>query len=154
VSETQASGRSTGPFLAAAVFCETLLEEKNGTKSLIRVVDRITQRAMGLETPEQMAPFEWTATLFIALKPGQARGNTSYRIRMESPDGLSREIGGGSFNFLGGPNQGADLVSPVRLRFEMAGLYWFDIEIDGQLLTRMPLEVLYERRLMQPLPQP
>jgi hypothetical protein len=96
-----------------------------------------------------MPPLEWEATAFIQLKPGQARGSTAFRILMEAPSGLTREISAGSFNFLGGPNQGADLIAPMRIRLELAGLYWFDVEIDGRILTRMPLEVLYERRVMQ-----
>jgi hypothetical protein len=153
-TESQAGSRPTGPFVAAAVFAEKVLQERDGTKSLIRIVDRVTQTAVGAEPPEAMPPLEWQATVFISLKPGQARGGTGFRILMESPDGFSREVAAGSFNFLGGPNNGADLLAPFKHRFEMPGVYWFDIEIDGSILTRMPLEILYERRVMPRPPNP
>jgi hypothetical protein len=148
MSETISSSRPTGPFLTAAVFAEKVLQERDGTKSLIRIVDRVTQSAVGPSPPESMQPIDWEAVIFIQLKPGQARGSTTFRIVEEMPNGLSREISAGSFNFLGGPNQGADIVAPIKIRLEMAGLYWFDVEIEGRVLTRMPLEVLYERRVM------
>lgn len=155
-TESQAGSRPTGPFIAAAVFAEKVLQERDGTKSLIRVVDRHTRTTVGPQPPDAMEPFDWEATAFISLKPGQARGSTSFRIVMESPNGLSREVGAGSFNFVGGPNEGADIIAPVKLHIELPGLYWFDIEIDGRVLTRMPLQVLYERRVMPrpPVPPP
>lgn len=150
MTEVQAGSKPTGPFVAAAVFAEKVLREADGVKSLIRIVDRVTVSAVGPNPPETLEPFEWESVIFIQLKPGQARGGTSYRILMESPNGLTKEMASGSFNFVGGPNQGADLIAPVKIRFEYAGIYWFDVEIDGRILTRMPLEVLYERRVMRP----
>jgi hypothetical protein len=34
--------RNEGPFLAAALLCETLLREEDGTLSLVRVIDQVT----------------------------------------------------------------------------------------------------------------
>lgn len=150
--------RPLGPYIAAALFAERVIEEKDNTKSLIRVVDRLTQTAVGAAgtedfPPDEMPPMDWSASAFISLKPGTARGRQTLRIISERPDGIRQSVQEATFNFRGEGNQGVDVVIAIHLHLTMAGLYWFDVEIDGRVLTRMPLEVLYERRVMQ-LPPP
>jgi hypothetical protein len=50
VSETE------GPYLAAAVFCEKVLQEKDSVYTLVRIVDRLIMHATGVNPPEKM-PF-------------------------------------------------------------------------------------------------
>ena len=38
---------ATGPYLEAAFFCEKVLQEIDGTKSAIRIVDRINRQIPG-----------------------------------------------------------------------------------------------------------
>ena len=94
-TESQAGSTPTGPYVSAAVFAEKILVERDGTKSLIRVIDRVTRATVGPQPPDTMEPFDWQATLFVSLKPGQARGGMSFRIIMEAPSGLTQEVGCG-----------------------------------------------------------
>jgi len=69
----EATARSNqGPFLAAAVICEKILEERDGVKSAIRIVDRVTRTVVGPSPPEEMEPFDWDGALLIKLKSGWA----------------------------------------------------------------------------------
>jgi hypothetical protein len=47
---------SSGPYLAAAILCEKVLQEKDETISIIRMVDRISVTVNASEAPETMPP--------------------------------------------------------------------------------------------------
>ncbi len=46
---------------------------------------------------------------------------------------------------LEGEDRGANIVMEIHTKFELEGLYWFSVFFDDELLTRMPLRVLYSR---------
>ena len=135
----------TGPFIRAALFCERVLIERDNVKSLIRMIDQVTHTAVGPDAPETLQNFSYSFSVFISLKAGAALGRSDYVIRMVPPSGIPREVAKGSLNFPGAPNQGVDLMSNLQIVFEHEGVYWFDFELDGRVLTRMPLQILYNR---------
>jgi hypothetical protein len=138
----------TGPFLQFACFCDNVLEEKDGTISLIRVVDSVTQTATGTDVPEQMTPFVVALKLVIGLRAGKARGRYGVKIRPEDPSGSqlpAREIP----VHLDGDYRGANLLTDFSFAAQLEGVYWFDVFfVRGQgnetLLTRVPLAVRYQ----------
>ena len=136
-----------GPYVQVATFCERVLEEKDGVLSLIRVVDRITNTATSPGTPQTMQPFQHQLILVLALKTGQAQGGHNLRIVRELPSGIREESKAASFriHFEGGPDRGQNLVLQMQIAFEQEGLYWFDVFLEEQLLTRLPLRVVYAR---------
>jgi hypothetical protein len=138
VSETE------GPFLAAALFCEKVLQEKDGVTSLIRVVDRLITQATGVNPPEQMPRLQANLTLFISLKAGFARGSYAVHIRSTNPLGRSADLATLPV-LLEGDDRGANLVGIMQLQLDEPGLYWFDVLFEQRLLTRIPLRVVYQR---------
>jgi hypothetical protein len=44
-----------------------------------------------------------------------------------------------------GEGKGVSVVSPIDIPYKYEGLYWFNIEFDRQVITRIPLEVRYSR---------
>lgn len=70
-----------GPYLSAAVICEKVLEETNGVKSAIRMIDRITRTEIGPNPPPDMIPFEYNLCLLVKFKAGRARGVHSVKNR-------------------------------------------------------------------------
>jgi len=148
----------TGPHLITATFCEKVLIEPDGVLSLIRLVDRFTQTATGPEPPEQMPPFVLTERelrMVITLKSDQAKGRFIVKIVAEAPSGLRTPIGESDVNLSAG-NQGVNLNIGVNFAFQHEGVYWFDVILGGprnqedQLMTRVPLEVLYQRVRVSP----
>lgn len=134
----------TGPYLAAALFCERVLEEKDGVISIVRVVDRVIQTASGPDAPEQMPPLNYGLTALIALKSGKATGSVQVRIDMEPPSGLVKP--GPSMTFLmEGADRGQNLIMRMQMTFEEPGLYWFNVCVEDKVVTRMPLRVVYTR---------
>ncbi len=63
-----------GPFLQMAVFCEKVLQERDGVLSAIRIVDRFMHSLSGAEAPEIMPPIKTEVSILIGLKSGSVRG--------------------------------------------------------------------------------
>jgi len=137
---------TTGPYLAAALFCERVIEEKDGVLSIVRVIDRIIHSASGADTPEVMPPLSYGLTALICLKSGKASGAVQVRVDMESPSGLVKS--GPSMTALmegGEGDRGQNLIMKMQMMFEEPGLYWFNVRVEDKIVTRMPLRVVYMR---------
>ena len=143
-----------GPYLSAALLCEKLLMEKDGVASAIRIVDRVTHTAVGVSPPEQMEPFDYVLTLVVTLKAGWAQGSYPMRIALVSPARGSRNILKQTVFFEGGEDRGNSVVAQMAVRFEVEGIYWFEVFLGEQtaerLLTRIPLRVIYLRTFTPP----
>jgi hypothetical protein len=140
----------TGPHLQVAVLCESVIEDKQGVLSLIRVVDQITQTAVGPDVPDEMPAFTLEAlTMVISLKADQARGRYTVKIRPEAPGGVQLPAMQMPIQLDGG-ERGINLISRLNFLVEQEGIYWFDILFspkkgeEDRLLTRIPLRVIYQ----------
>lgn len=89
-----------------------------------------------------MPPFDYQLTMLVTLKAGAARGRSSLRIGLESPDGLV-EPGPAIPVVFESEDRGVNLIAPSRFTFEKEGVYWFTVTCGGTLLTRIPLRVIY-----------
>lgn len=132
-----------GPYLAVAVICERALQEQDGVISLIRVIDRITVGASGPDVPYDMPPVPINFTVVIALKSGSARGRHTLKLTPEDPSGLKLNTLEMPVHFEG-EDRGANLIVQFGLTAEMEGLYWIDAYFADDLLTRIPLRVIYQ----------
>lgn len=137
-------GFDTGPFVNVAAFCERVLQEKDGVLSAVRIIDQINVQAEGPEAPDALPPGQVIqVTLLLVLKAGEARGNQTVQVILEQPDGSRREGPELSVNFAPGPAGGANLIVPMAIEVESAGLYWADVEVNTRLIARTPLQVNY-----------
>lgn len=143
----------TGPYVAAALFCERVLQEGDGVLSAIRIIDQQILHALGTELPADMPPAIMSATLLITLKAGQTRGRYAVRVAPEAPSGEQLPAVDFAVNFHGGDGeQGINLVVPLQMQVAQEGLYWFDVlwldsrseATEPALLTRVPLRVVYQ----------
>jgi hypothetical protein len=133
----------TGPYLIAATLCERAIQEGDGVLSLIRVVDKVTQAVAGPTVPDKMPPIQVNLTLVVVLKPGEARGRYRLGVRPEAPSGQRLPDAELPVSFAGAPDAGANLLLGINMIAEEEGLYWFDVLLDDQLLTRTPLRIEY-----------
>ncbi len=137
------------PSLRIAVLCERVLEEKDGTLSLIRVIDRLVITAEGTDVPEEIPPGQFPLTVLMSWFNGL--GNYEAKIRVDFPDA----------NFFESPtlpfyldsldkvhNQIVRLVIPVKRQ----GVYWFNFLLGDEIKSRVPLRVIYQRKQL-PHPQ-
>ena len=145
-----ASENTGGPYLVTAVFCERVLQERDGVLSLIRVVDR-----WNIAGPSETMPTTSIQTvLCLSFKSGIFRGPADVTVTPISPDGNRlRTFVRQQVNFEGDDDRGVNLN--VNMSFPVAepGLYWFEIAVRDEVLTRTPLRVLYQRTGSQPPPR-
>jgi hypothetical protein len=139
----------TGPFLTAAFFCEKLLQENDGVKSAIRIVDRVIMQAQGPEPPNEMPKFTFQTNLFLQFKSGAARGSMQLEIRMVKPSVDAKTVFKNTVYFEGEDDRGNDVVCFLNIGLDQAGLYWFYVSLDDITITRIPLRVIYLRQIRQ-----
>lgn len=140
------------PWVQVAAFVNIAMNEgpPGGWVSLIRIMDRVFVPG----TARDMPPTPLQTTLVIMLKSGNMRTNASLRIRPRSPS--KKELPSIDIPILfEGDERGVNVILPVVMMIQEQGLYWFDVFIDDQLFTRIPLRVIYQRGGIQtPLGSP
>ncbi len=132
-----------GPYIQAACFCDLVIQESSGVLSLIRVIDTLTRRHVAPDAPESMPPFVHTFWMVIMLKSGNAMGRHELRIVPELPSGATEQPLSIPVHLDGG-HTGHNVVMQTSFQFALEGLYWFNVDFDGERLTRIPLLVRYE----------
>ena len=68
---------------------------------------------------------------------------------MERPSGESPNPFRATVNFEGDDERGVNVVANMQMRFEVAGLHWFNVSLDGHRVTRIPLRVVYLPQIRQ-----
>lgn len=134
----------TGPYLQYAVLCERVLREADGVLSLIRIVDRVTVTVLppGSVPSEVVLPPPLVGlTLAIGLKSGDYSGAVPVRVQLEAPSPLNWPDFETSAE-LGGQEEGAAVVLPMQFPVQDEGVYWFAVEVDGEVVTRVPLRIV------------
>jgi len=128
------------PYLSIAVFCEKVLREPDGVMSLIRVVDRFMVAGATPEMEPQVLKF----TLVVSFKSGFMRGKAIIAVRPKSPTGV--DLPAMEFPVLfEGEDRGVALIGEINFPVSEEGLYWFEVYLMQELVTKMPLRVLYQR---------
>lgn len=133
-----------GPFLQAAFFCEKVLQEKDGVMSAIRLVDRFTLASSAEGAPDLMPPINIGISILISFKSGDIKGKQELKVRPITPSG--EELPGFSGPILfEGEDRGASIVVQYALEAKEEGIYWFDVILNGKLITKMPLRIIYQK---------
>ena len=166
---TSPEARRGGPFLKAAFLCEQVIEGKDNVNSYIRVVDSVTLNAEvragpptaaqssespreegapgAPELPDSLPPFQWSTVMVLMFVGGDARGRQTLRLIMETPDGLRGPVGGPvDIRFDGRPNALVNVHFRLTIEVKAEGLHWIHVVLDEREMTRVPLDVMYQRR--------
>jgi len=130
-----------GPYLVAALFCEKVLLEKDGVSSLIRVVDRWTISG----ATEQMPLTVIQAALFLSCKSGMYRGSSEISVTTITPSKTRGSSVTLPVHFEGDDDRGVNVTVKMAFPVQEPGVYWFEISLAGQLFTRAPVRVRYQR---------
>ena len=122
------------------------MEEKDGVLSLIRIVDLINHAESSADPPQELPAFRYPLNLVMILKPGRARGRTEVLVTPELPSGEAGPPLTLPMRFES-DTRATNVIGKMDMEWTMEGLYWFNVTIDGQLLTRLPMEIRYSRRV-------
>src|SRR5262245_61862138 len=90
------SGRkSGGPFLAAAVFCDNILEEMGGVVTAYRIVDSVhalIPATAPADLPSKKNQVEFRLNMLLVFRTGDSPGMHRLKIVMESPIGKRKTM--------------------------------------------------------------
>ena len=133
-----------GPFLEAAVICEQVIHEKDGTFSVIRMVNKLTLHETvihkGVIVPLPLIGL-------ISFKAGDFKGRKSLSLYVTDPSGnrtfMPMFANVHFVEFFGG-DTGAIANYPLHLVYDKSGTYWFDVVVERTLCSRMPLTFIVE----------
>ncbi|HSW57403.1 MAG TPA: hypothetical protein VLH15_03295 [Dehalococcoidales bacterium] len=139
--------KTTGPYFSAALICEKVLTEVDGSKSAIRIIDRLNRQIHG---QMEMQPFEYPLTILIRFKSGSARGTMTLQIQVAKPSFESTPPIQIPVLFEGDEDRGVDVVLNLNMKFEHTGIYWFEVRLDNIFVTKIPLRIVYMPLIMQP----
>ena len=139
------------PLLKAALVCETVIQRADGVVSFINIVDRRMITAQGQDLPAEMPPHEWDFNLCLMFVSGIYVGKATLAVSVQSPDGLRKPIHSAAQYFDGG-DQGINFFMRMKFTFKTEGQYWFEVYVNEQPVTRVPLRILYNpvRQVMPP----
>jgi hypothetical protein len=148
MAKSKKQPRKNGPYLAAAFFCDNVLEEKDGTLSAVRMLDQI-KVTVPASAPDDFPSEENKVPLAMAgllsFKSGESPGPHTVRLEMESPTGKVSTAHEQTIPFAGQAHGGGNLILRFVLRVNKGGLFWFNVYLDNKLMTTMPLQVTVER---------
>jgi hypothetical protein len=135
---------SDGPYLNAALICEKVLQEKDEAISIIRVVDRVTVTSAASSSPKNLQPISLNLNAFLSFRSGTAKGRNTIKWVMEEPSGIRgpEQLLPALFE---GEERSSNFILSLPLTVNQEGVYWFDIFLEDQLLTRIPLRILYQQ---------
>lgn len=136
----------------SAFLCEKLLEERDGSLTPVRILESTTVEAFGPNAPREMPAVQVTATLVVLLAAGAALGRVNVALRWHLPSVVdTRDIVEGTVIFGGNPGEVRRLVlDNLTLGVDTVGLYWFDVLVEGRLVTRIPWRVNFKRTSVGP----
>lgn len=133
-----------GLYLNFAVICEKVLREVDEALSIIRIIDQLSVTVVappGAEVPSELISVPpVTVTLAIGLKSSGYAGPVPVRLWIETPSGL-RLPEFATTQQIEGVDRGLNLIFPIQLPAQEEGVYWFVVEISGDVATRVPLRI-------------
>ena len=98
-----------------------------------------------------MQPIVLQFMVYIGFKSGFLRGKQKISLRPKSPKGMDMPAMDIPVLFEGDDDRGPAIAFQVNWPVEEEGLFWWDLYLNDELITRMPLRVDYQQVRM-PIP--
>jgi len=137
------SKENRGPYINAALLCEKVLEEKDSVLSIVRLINQLVHTQKGADAPQKLPKFSYRLFCVCVIKAGDADGKHILGIKLKSPaDKLLEKL---EFPFAVQNGAGANIIMEMNLTFSQVGLYWFEVYLDSELATKIPLTIVYNR---------
>ena len=130
-----------GPFLSAALIAEKVLTEQDMTMTFVRVVDRCNippEAVVNLEDKLLTLPF---LVIVVTFKACGYKGDSDLQIVQGGRSVDTQSLGMSMIPFDGTQGRSYTVCCPVGLKWEGDGFYWFEIRLNNEFITRIPLEV-------------
>lgn len=128
------------PFVQVATICQNVLQERDGTLSLIRILDNIEVPPSDVYGDKALVQ---NITAVVVLRCGSLQGDYDLKIVPHCPRGhvVSTAPIKASFK---GQEQEVRIVKPLTFVADVEGLYWFQVSLGNDLLSCIPLKVSFK----------
>ncbi len=151
---TQESGiipsLSLGPYIAVACFAEKVLRETDNIHSLIRIIDRIKIAITTQGEMKKLPKIQQPLMLYISIKCGGERGSHNMEIVPIKPGGERLPSKSHPVHFEGPEYKGVNIIVKMVIEINSEGTWWFEVFHRKQLLTKVPLDVIFQVQTKQP----
>ena len=128
------------PYVATAALCDFVLHEKDERISCIRFLDTV-EVTISPDAPDPLPPVTLEIRGLLSFKSGEFTGTKTLKIEPRGPSG---ELGKPAQTFpltFKGNEHGANLILRLIIPISQEGLYYFDVSLDEEMVTRIPLRV-------------
>jgi hypothetical protein len=135
-----------GPFLAAAFFCENILEDMKGMLSVQGITDAV-QIAIHPhappDVPSEEKPLVINQQVLLMFRSGDSPGKHHLKIETEGPSRKRETIKDDEVTLSDLPNGGLNIKIAIGISVtrSVGGLFLIDVILDGVLMTRVPLNI-------------
>jgi hypothetical protein len=148
--QKKSAKKNGGPFIATAVLCQGISEDSDGVLSVHRIVDEIRiviPHDTPTDFPSQSKPVEVQFFALIIIRRGNApAGKHKVRLVIEQPNGKATEAAKVDVEMPKYPNGAVNVKTRVSLKLYSQGVFWIDVILGKQRLTRMALNLLIQRQ--------
>lgn len=137
-----------GPFLGAAFFCESVMEDQDKVISAIRIADSMNMWLSPdapQDAPSESQPIRIIQHFIVMFRSGDAPGKHELKLVMHTPSGKKSEVFKKVIELTKEPNGGFQLKGQAGFEIHSTGVYWMDVSLDGKLYTRMPYRININR---------
>jgi hypothetical protein len=137
--KVQPTKKYGGPYVAAAVFCQTVMGDPEGRMTPTNIFDTLGVLVPSFVHPSKKEPIRLQLYAFVSFRSGDASGDHSFYIEVESPSGKRQKKEERKITLTEGAQGGFNISLKIDLAVVKGGLFWSDVFIDDKLMTRMPL---------------
>jgi hypothetical protein len=138
-----------GPFLAAAVFCEGIVEDQRKMVSALGVMDGVqffVPSTAPADFPSKAKPATININALLTFRAGDGPRKHKLKVVGYRPDGSQmKPMMKFDLAFPDGLNAGVNIKTTVTLHVYSSGVFCFDVILDNKVVTRMPLIVSFQR---------
>lgn len=153
MAKKQSAAKIGGPFLAAAFFCENILEDADGSLSVIRIHDGmniVISDEAPADFPSKDKPFPIRKFFLLTFRSGDSPGDHQLKVVVLSPSGKRTEMVNRTVTLKDVSNGGLNVKNEAMIGVHLSGVYWFDVFLDGKRMTRMPFKIDIKRGQVPP----
>lgn len=141
---------SQGPWVSFAVLCEKTIEDKLGRLTLINIVDQVNfSPPQGQDSTAEPLAVPIRLVVAIGFKGGVLKGPADIKLQFMKPSGekgASMQVSA----LFQGDERGTNLVTDLNMILNEEGLYWIEVFVQEQFMTRIPLRLAFQRVVFGP----
>jgi hypothetical protein len=136
---------SRGPYVQAAVLCDHVVPEKGGRVTIVGLMDRVVVRSAEASSGTQIGPTTVSCHAVVILKTGSRPGNYKLRLVLKSPSRKKLREFSVDVTLPNEEDHGINVVMPIRFSASEEGVYWFEVRLDDEPLTKTSLRLVRPR---------